>query len=746
MKAKKPNLLLLALCLAALALFSAECKKDSGWKAQSAANTSAGTTGSSAVGTPSITGSSEKPKSVGVSSFLHDLFGTELPKDTDRYQLPQVEEQRDFHFEKLLFDGDVFENTLYYIEYQVSKVYALDLETDETYIFTEDIGNPGNVCTDTDGVYIVDYKTNEVVWFTFDGARAGSVPLPERAKANTDGPDGSGWMLERYVSSLRHYDGLLLLATRDAVWTIADGETEWKRAEYTFVLYEKVSGAAILNRNRIVIYTDRSVVGAEPLNRVTEMDRDGGKAKLLSEEYYSCMTASGGRLYTFNNINGVSRMYDMTADLPVFVQSFGRLNSGSVTAFMRTAVSGNTLFVLWAYKDASLIPFEDGWDSVFLIAPASEIRRVEEMTNRIQSVSCRFRTAEDETFFSRITTSLLSGEADFDIALIAGEEEEVTTFLNSAIGNGQYVDLNLSPDLTANLDEAYSGFRDFLTVDGEIPMLPLAIDDYWFGFSDLAQDCGIPLPSSRWTLAALDAYAEKLKGSGEKYALFASTGWQKSRIVMASALSLIQSDAEFLSNSPGSGMEDSLKSFFAQMTAYRDAGVFSGDKAMFGAVGTRFDFTVKGTENYVLALPPSVGKHPVTVTSFLIINPKSEKKEQALRLLTDLTNEENRYNMSIFNSAFFPGVTRYYQYSAYDRETDTWYDMPRQLPAISSEEMPLALRLDAFFGTYYTGSTPALIAPSQKAWDAVSDFCTGKMTGEDCAQILYEEFVYRIKG
>ena len=30
--------------------------------------------------------------------------------------------------------------------------------------------------------------------------------------------------------------------------------------------------------------------------------------------------------------------------------------------------------------------------------------------------------------------------------------------------------------------------------------------------------------------------------------------------------------------------------------------------------------------------------------------------------------------------------------------------------------------------------------------EAVSDFCTGKKTGEDCAKVLYEEFVYKLKG
>ena len=119
-------LVLLAVCLAALTLFSAGCKKDTGWKSQSAANESAGTTSTtgSSIASPSVSGSSEKPKSVGVSSFLHDLFGTELPKDTDRYQLPKVEETKEYKVDESIHYADVYGNSMYFIRQGEHYVYA----------------------------------------------------------------------------------------------------------------------------------------------------------------------------------------------------------------------------------------------------------------------------------------------------------------------------------------------------------------------------------------------------------------------------------------------------------------------------------------------------------------------------------------------------------------------------------------------------------------------------------------------
>ena len=105
MKAKKTSLLLLALCLAALTLFSAGCKKNTGWKTQSAPGVSSSVSEQSTA----------KPTSFTVSSFLHDLFGGELPASTDRYCLPVVEKVRELDLPIHAYEGNPFGSSFYYL-------------------------------------------------------------------------------------------------------------------------------------------------------------------------------------------------------------------------------------------------------------------------------------------------------------------------------------------------------------------------------------------------------------------------------------------------------------------------------------------------------------------------------------------------------------------------------------------------------------------------------------------------------
>jgi hypothetical protein len=352
----------------------------------------------------------------------------------------------------------------------------------------------------------------------------------------------------------------------------------------------------------------------------------------------------------------------------------------------------------------------------------------------------------------------MSGEADFDIALVTGEEEAVVAMLRALIQNGQCADLGQNAELSAHLNEAYPGLKDFLTIDGKIVILPLEITDSWFGFTETAQESGIPLPREDWDFADVQAYAEQLLNSGEKVALFTDRAIQKSLLVMSMAVSTVQANVNYFSENAGAA-EYQLRELFRVLTEYREAKVFSGDKFMMGmACGRGGFYPMPDTDGYKFSLPPSAvlrksyseaptrGKHASTITSFLFVNVNSDRAPIALEALADLTNKENRYNADIFKMPLFPDVSKYYKYTMHNDETDEWFDNPQKVPAYQDEYLPFMHKLDSFLGTYFSNSELALIAPSEKVWDAVGDFCTGKMTGEDCAKVLYEEFVYKLKG
>ena len=194
------NIIVRVTCLLLLFCDCAGCSQINGWKTTN--SLSSGDSQEVVDKTPVV-----------VSSFLHDLFGGELSADTDRFNLPVVTEAREFNIPATAFEGDVFGSFFYYLDSEDLHVFRLDLETGETSVFTDEVKNPRLVCTDTDGVYVYDMSAKEIVYFSFDGERIAYVPIPVSPHG------GNGYIDLFYAVSLEHYDGLLMLAVRDGIWT-----------------------------------------------------------------------------------------------------------------------------------------------------------------------------------------------------------------------------------------------------------------------------------------------------------------------------------------------------------------------------------------------------------------------------------------------------------------------------------------------------------------------------------------------
>jgi hypothetical protein len=130
------------------------------------------------------------------------------------------------------------------------------------------------------------------------------------------------------------------------------------------------------------------------------------------------------------------------------------------------------------------------------------------------------------------------------------------------------------------------------------------------------------------------------------------------------------------------------------------------------------------------------------------VNPNSERAAKALDFLTELTNEENRYDAFLFDSPLWPDLTRYYRVMERLDETDEKNPtiVVTRESVIEDKHRNYAMNLDAFLGDWYAGSELCLNAATERARDAVTGFCEGRVSGGDCAKILYEEFVYRLKG
>ncbi|MBQ3707307.1 MAG: hypothetical protein II889_05280, partial [Clostridia bacterium] len=136
------------------------------------------------------------------------------------------------------------------------------------------------------------------------------------------------------------------------------------------------------------------------------------------------------------------------------------------------------------------------------------------------------------------------------------------------------------------------------------------------------------------------------------------------------------------------------------------------------------------------------GMQLIDLTSLFIVNPNGSNTSGAIDLLVELTNEDNRYNASIFGSPLFPHLDQYY------KENDVPGSVGQKVRRSIVQDNTAAYLavLDERMADYYEGSTLNLLTVTDRAKDAVAEFVKGTLSVEDAAEILYQELVYTLKG
>ena len=714
---KKTSLLLTVLCLAAIALFSAGCKKDSGWKAQSAPGVSSSVPEQSTA----------KPTSFTVSSFLHDLFGGELPADTDRVNLPRVEDTREFDIPNTAFEGCAFGSSFYYLDTEDLRVFRLDLETGETSVFTDEVENPRLVCTDTDGVYVYDMSAKEIAYFSFDGERLASVPIPVTPRG------GNGYSDIFYAVSLEHRDGLLLLAVRDGIWILADGDTEWKCADFSLLGSELISDAVIRTGNRLAVH----IVNADHTKeRLIGMDANGKNVLDLPGTLVTSQTISSnqGRLWAVDGRTGC-RLYEIEDENASFVEQLSDAGH-NFHVVKRAAISNGSILLFWYMSGrVTLMPFDES-APVRIIAASKYAGYADDIIRSVDAMPARYTVYDDAAYPDKLNMFLLAGEESFDIALV--EVGASDSRLPSFLKNGAFVDLYGNADLKAHIGEMYPGARDMLEYRGQCPILPLMVKDFSFGFTKAAQDSGLNLPTGAWDFDDMKTLGDSLRGTGMS---FFPDDYQITSMLMSLSTAAVEAHFDPTGDSIGEDALTALRDLFAALEVWRDDGMLAGSNPLIARAGmTVFGrgSLEKDAETLRLTTLPGaagIGKQPLVIASYLIVNPKSKNLDAALAYLACLTDEDNRYNVGIFRCPFWPGLERYYFSGDAGRSE-----------AVAAENKSFAETYEAFLPDYWAASELALVTSNPTAWQALRDFCSGTISGDDCAKVLYEEFVYKLKG
>jgi hypothetical protein len=694
-----------------LLLLAAGCAKDKGWKAQSDATSSPDG------------GKTEQPSTFTLSSFLHELFGGELPEDTDRVNLPNVTETREYDIPNTAFEGGAFGSSFYYLDSKDLRVFRLDLETGESTVFTDEVDNPRLVGTDTDGVYVYDMSAKEIAYFSFDGERLASVPIPVTPHS------GDGYSDIFYASSLEHCDGLLLLAVKDGIWTLADGDTEWKRADFSVLGSENIHDAVILTRNRLAVHLRRADYSGE---RMIEMDANGKNALDMPGTMVTTQSlfSNRGKLWAVDGRTGC-RLYEIENGRANFVQKLSG-EGHNFHVVKRASISNGTVLLFW-YTDGrvTLMPYDET-APIRIIAPSLYETLVDTVIQNVDDIPARYTVYDTETYPDKLNLFLLSGADDFDIALVS--DNGTIGMLAPILKNEVYVDLYRNDRLKAHINDMFPGARELIESNGKCPVLPLQAKVAYHGYSAAAQESGLTLPGVPWNFADLKKLGDSLHGTG--MCLFEDVGY-----LMPLASSAVQANFDPLGDDFGEDALPALGELFSMLEVWRDDGILIGENSVFAQAGISVfgrGGLLEGAETLRLTTLPGAeedGKQPLSLQAYLIVNPNSKNLDAALDWLARLTDEENRYNAGVFKSPFWPDLTRYYSSGDTGRSS-----------TIPPEYETFAEKLDTFLPEYYAASELCLVTPTRNAYQAVQDFAAGTISGGDCAKILYEEFVYKLKG
>ena len=693
---------------------------------------------------------------------------SEITDTTDRYEMPTVTEEAVYDVPAYITDGDVYRNLLYYGLDQTSGVWAMDITTGEVSLFSDAVEEPGLFSTDKDGLYVWDKATNEIVVFDYDGEIQQHIPMPDENRG------------ELYFWQIDHYDGLLAVAARENVWTLEDGKTKWQEVDVSHYLFDCIMSVRVRNKNAVIIDFQGKYEDSSSL--VIECDRRGKHANVLIDESVQSFDVTGGHFYM---ANGLGRIFEVTEKGKLFKMTPDPHTD--LPLAYRIVISNQTMLVLWySEKYVAVYPFVNESEIVRIVAPKSCQYLLRRIIDKVTDVSVQYQLYDDANYLTQLSTKQLALEHEYDLALISGTGEEIAAYLPGVLRAEQFVDLKYSKALSENLDEAYPAIReimtykDRLTDEKQVFGLPLSFSETFWGYR--AEDMGSNAPLYDWSAKDLWKLSEQAAANGT--AVFdASAGLTEEGLLLE-----LMKSITLVEVNPVTGVQDSgarAKGSIIVTTAYEKLlsqfrehqQALVGNNGLIQMVGKRVfspeQILIRNQTEFQTLLFPSAdsvadkylghgkiiteqawtdaslaqrreksGMQLIDLTSLFIVNPNGSNTSGAIDLLVELTNEDNRYNASIFGSPLFPHLDQYYV----ENDVPGAFGEKVRRSIIMDQTKAYIELLDGRMADYYEGSTLNLLTVTDRAKEAIHDFCAGNLTPEEAAEILYQELVYTLKG
>ncbi len=638
----------------------------------------------------------------------------------DRYRLSSVASETVFEVDTVIRQGGFYGEDFFYLDNNTGEVHSLSLSDGEDRLLADGISL---LSVDETGICVLPAEADAIRMLSHDGAETGSFPLEGLH------PNGGKF------TGMDAHDGIIVLTDGTNLWTVSQSNGKITPIPLSGGLYKEIVRPQVTDRNHILFVGSQG--NDSQANTLYECSPSGKITGSWSGSTYTSYCRCGEDIYCMSSLKLCRQNDQGTVEI---AELDPHSPSGKGLASV-VAVSGDTAAVCWYGRPAvvALVPLTQP-EGLRILTASSDLNKIRDL-NTITGSAVVPIELTDAAFHDKLVTKLLAGDDDFDLVYVTGQIDEVGSLFRSISENGRFVDLNGNPDLKAHLGEMYPGVRDLISADGKIVCLPLDFAFTLYGFSG---GDGLSCPDFHLTADDLWDLCGALQSEAAGRCVFSNQYPKRVSRILLDMVGSMLLDKTARGEDLSAAAEEEIAAFLRDVRPRIEQGVLFGENPVLShTVMGSFPFgsiAALTEPAYDLLAPPTVRageRYSIGLAGFVFVNPTSPHTEEALALLSKITDEENRYDLNLLFAPLFPGLDRYH----YDERLSD-----RAITTIPEDKKDWFAVLESVLPQYYANAVIGDLNITSRAWDAMADFCAGKTTPEETARVLYEEIVYAMKG
>lgn len=545
----------------------------------------------------------------------------------------------------------------------------------------------------------------------------------------------------------------LTVASADRVWQRKWDGTEWKQVDLSGILFRQIEAMCSSDDGGLWLVTDRNE--ASGAGTVYRLNEKGAPVRAYEDVSIALCYSDGTRFWFTNGTNDL-RMIDTDGEirslqrLPVqenlMFRSPTDMAKGTFDFSQKLCVSADTAALVWGTQEKGVMTTRIALYA--RQAPLDMIRILvsSEMAPNLNNVvlymmdmpNVRVTEISAAGFSDVLSAKLLAGDNDFDLVYTGGEQIDQGILFDTLIRHHLYADLYEEKALADHFGDMYTGLRKAVESEGEAVILPT--DLHYKLYSVLDEERYPETDRKGLTAEEVWALCETLLREGNGCAVFDSENPYASAQLLAEMLQGYLARAANDSLTDENSVREVLTEFLENVRRYDDANVLFGKPSVlrcsyygmfpFGLGYSMVDHDHRNVPGPVFDEQSGIA---LEISGFWFVNRNAGNKEGAYRFLTEMTNEENRYNAHLFTSPLFPPTAQYHFLPGYS-----------SMPAV--RDVPFYTEIDDLLEECYSVSFISRIGSADTITGILRSFLSGGMDSSEAAESILKDVYYHILG